>query len=383
MEEEKKTETKPSETTPVEEESDFADEAKPVSAPVEEVKPEKEAKPDAPKVNLHAEVESPKPEEAPAKEKKPEQPVAYTYDDPDLKGIEDARLAFYALYKKQNIIKWIVSGSILAIILTMWLLTAFLPYFQSDAGKNLGTYLTLGVVAAAIIALGVYSVVFRKKLDGAMNDYFAKYYSFNNHYVFGSRVEGLQGKVDDKLDAAVFNAAGLYKDVYKVGSRDCLHFTYQGKSVTFADCAGQIKGAKSLQTCFVGKFLAVPNSNDGAEIIIYLKGNDRALPPTTLGDYDVLEDSKTMVIYGPADGKKILTHAVRQALAQFQTDKTLVDVAIAIRRGMTYIALGYEDNLMILPLEKPFNPAPTSELKTNIDQTLNFIDSLDAKADSK
>jgi hypothetical protein len=223
--------------------------------------------------------------------------------------------------------------------------------------------------------------MFRKTIDKSMKSYFADYYKHSNAYVYGNTITDVAGTVDDKLDASVFNAAGLYKGVSKVGSRDCLHFNYKGKAIVMADAAGQITGQKSLQTCFVGKFMAVPNTNDGAEIIIYLKGNKRALPPTTLDQYDVLEDSKTMVVYGPANGKKILTHQVREALKAIETNAVLVDMAIAVRRGMTYFAIGYEDTLMVLPMDKPFNPAPTVELKKDMVQVFALIDAFDAEAE--
>lgn len=377
MLEEKKDET-PETKKPVEEESDFADEAKPVSAPVEE-KPVEEKKPEQPKVDLFAEKEAPEApaETAPAKGKAPE--VKYDYVDGDLQAIETARVNFFKIYKKQNLIKWIVTGIILVAILGTWLGVTL----TGNGTQNWATVTILVVVAVAVIGLGVYSVMFRKKLDKAMKGYFADYYTHNNHYVFGDQISSLTGTVDDKLDAAMFNAAGLYKNVAKVGSRDCLHFVYKGKSIVMADAAGQINGQKSLQTCFVGKFIAVPNVNEGAEIIIYLKGNKRALPPTTLDNYQVLEDGKTMVVYGPADGKKILTHAVREALAAIDTDATLVDVAISVKRGMTYIAMGYEDNLMVLPMDKPFNPAPTMELKKNMSQVFALIDAFDVTHEDK
>ena len=377
MLEEKKDET-PETKKPVEEESDFADEAKPVSAPVEE-KPVEEKKPEQPKVDLFAEKEAPEApaEVAPAKGKAPE--VKYDYVDEDLQAIETARVNFFKIYKKQNLIKWIVTGIILVAILGTWLGVTL----TGNGTQNWATVTILVVVAVAVIGLGVYSVMFRKKLDKAMKGYFADYYTHNNHYVFGDQISSLTGTVDDKLDATMFNAAGLYKNVAKVGSRDCLHFVYKGKSIVMADAAGQINGQKSLQTCFVGKFIAVPNANEGAEIIIYLKGNKRALPPTTLDNYQVLEDGKTMVVYGPADGKKILTHAVREALAAIDTDATLVDVAISVKRGMTYIAMGYEDNLMVLPMDKPFNPAPTMELKKNMSQVFALIDAFDVTHEDK
>jgi hypothetical protein len=375
MEEEKK-DVKPAEE-PKKPDSDFADEAAPVSAPAP-VKVEEEKKPEQPKVDLYAEKENPEPAPAPTPETKGKgkpAPVTYTYEDSELQGIETARVNFFKVYKHENLVKWLVTGGILLVILGAWLGVTFSPINNTTPG----TVILLCSVAVAVIVLGVYSVLFRKKIDKAMKVYFNDYYKHNNAYVFGDQIKDLTGTVDDKLDAAVFNAANLYKKVVKVGSRDCIHFTYKDKAITMADAAGQINGQKSLATCFVGKYLAVPNTNEGAEIIIYLKGNKRALPPTTLDSYEVLEDSKTMVVYGPSDGKKILTHQVREALKAIETDATLVDLAISVKRGMTYIAMGYEDNLMVLPMDKPFNPAPTMELKTNMAEIFALIDAFDAK----
>jgi len=88
-----------------------------------------------------------------------------------------------------------------------------------------------------------------------------------------------------------------------------------------------------------------------------------------------------MVVYGPANGKKILTHQVREALKAIETNAVLVDMAIAVRRGMTYFAIGYEDTLMVLPMDKPFNPAPTVELKKDMVQVFALIDAFDAEAE--
>jgi uncharacterized membrane protein (DUF485 family) len=375
MDEEKKVVT-PENKEKSEEESDFADEAKPVPAPEPAVKPVEE-KPEN-KIDLHAQKETPS--EAPAQDKKPapKEPISYTYNDPLLKSIEDARLAFYATYKKGNLIKWIVTAVVLAMIIAGWLVPTF-----AFPNTTWGFYVTLGVVVVAIAILGIYSFLYKKKMDVAMKEYFAKYYEFNNQYVFGDKVTDLVGTVDDKLDPEVFKAAGLYKDVLKVGSRETLHFNYHGQSCIISDCAGQVKGEKALQTVFVGKLLVVPNDYQGPDCIIYLKGNKRALPPTTLDDYDVLEDSHTMVIYGSAGVKRLLTHAVRQAIAQIQTNDTFVDLAISVKAGKTYFAMGFEDNLMVLPLEKPFNPAPTEELKADTSLVLGVVDAFQAHSEAK
>ena len=236
---------------------------------------------------------------------------------------------------------------------------------------------TICVVVVALATLLIFSAVFKKRVEKAMKDYFAKYYGFNNHFVFGDKVTNIKGGIDDKLDPEIFKKSNLYKNVFKVGSRECLTFDYKGHSITFADAAATIKGDRSAQTVFVGKFLKTDNSYIGSDIIIYFKGNKRALPPTTLEGKEVFEDSHTMVVYGDKDAKKFLTHDVKQALAAFSTNSIFVDMALSIQAGATYIAMGYEDDLMVLPLEKPFNPAPTKQHQEDMAKIFELLDAID------
>jgi uncharacterized membrane protein (DUF485 family) len=280
MLEEKKDET-PETKKPVEEESDFADEAKPVSAPVEE-KPVEEKKPEQPKVDLFAEKEAPEApaEVAPAKGKAPE--VKYDYVDEDLQAIETARVNFFKIYKKQNLIKWIVTGIILVAILGTWLGVTL----TGNGTQNWATVTILVVVAVAVIGLGVYSVMFRKKIDKAMKGYFADYYKHNNHYVYGDQISSLTGTVDDKLDASIFNAAGLYKNVAKVGSRDCLHFNLQRQSHRDGGCRRTDQWAKEpsdlLRWQSSSRFRIPMKARKSSSISKAISGLSRRRPWTTI-----------------------------------------------------------------------------------------------------
>jgi hypothetical protein len=357
------------------EESDFSDEAKPISAPIEVEKPVVEAKSAVPAVDLHVEE---KPEEQPSGKNPEEKPLKakaqiekFTYSDPDLQGIENERQLFFKVYKNSNLIKWVVAAGCLILIVAGWLVPTYLfaatPVF----------IVTICVVVVALATLLIFSAVFKKRVEKAMKDYFAKYYGFNNHFVFGDKVTNIKGGIDDKLDPEIFKKSNLYKNVFKVGSRECLTFDYKGHSITFADAAATIKGDRSAQTVFVGKFLKTDNSYIGSDIIIYFKGNKRALPPTTLEGKEVFEDSHTMVVYGDKDAKKFLTHDVKQALAAFSTNSIFVDMALSIQAGATYIAMGYEDDLMVLPLEKPFNPAPTKQHQEDMAKIFELLDAID------
>ncbi len=381
MEEEKKIEGTPAQESLAsgsennnEPESDFADEVKlEEPAPVEEAAPE-EVEPQ-PEVNLYKEeeVEEPLPE-IPNKEKAKGIP-SFEYNDENLAAIENARSEFHKIYKKQNLIKWIVTGVSLLFIVLGYLIPNVVKELQKQSWS---LYITLGVLLAAIVVLGVYSFISRKKIDQMMNNYFAKFYSFTNAYTFEGRgISNLQGGVADKIQPEDMRACNLYSDIVKVGSRDLISFDYHDETIKVVDCAAQTRGQKNtLRTVFVGKMVIAPNSYDGEGIVVYLKGNKRALPPTNLAGLSVLEDHADYVIYGKKGNRKGLTKKALDVIKSIQTDKTLVDLAVSIQPGNTYFLMGYEDTLMVLPLDKPFDPAPTEHYRDDMGKVLSTIDAL-------
>ncbi|OPZ37677.1 MAG: hypothetical protein BWY98_00023 [Tenericutes bacterium ADurb.BinA155] len=318
-----------------------------------------------------AESAAPKPEEKPElkpEEKKPEEPVKYTYDDDHLQAVENARLDFFKQYKKDNTIKLIVSIAVVVVIVVGWIV----PYLV-EAWKSAALIISLCVAGVAVVGLGIYSYFFRKHSDNEIKEYFKRYYAASYDYATdGLEVKGFHADLDLKLDQKEFTDNGMYDDVYKVGSRYGVTFTYKGRDCAIVDCASQIKGKKALETTFVGKYLRMPNEYTGTGLVIYFKGNDRALPPSCIKRMNCIEENAKYAVYGDNEEKHFLTHAIRQALAQVVTNKTLVDVAISIKQGRTYMCLGYEDDLMVIPLQKPFNPNPSKEFKANLKQFLDL-----------
>lgn len=386
VEEEKE---QPAKEAEPEEESDFSDEAKPVSVP--EV-PEEEKEPE---VNLYAEPEEETPvaaEEAPApaepapkveekeddeKDQKKVKGSKYIYPDPELSAIEAARQNFYHVYHKFNIVKWIVTGVLLAIMLAGWIVPSVLN--KQGINFNGGMYISIGTIALLIVGLIVMDVVYRRKINVQMQTYFNEYYGHQGAYFYRDFVSDLKGTVDDKLPAGFAKESGIYNDIAKVGSRAYQTFTYQHIPGFVVDCSFQKKGAKQLETLFAGKYLKFDESYTDGNLLIYCKGNKRALPPNSLKGRNLLEDSKNVVIYGDAKGKALLTKRVREALNQFDTNKTFLDLAIAINSKGVYFAMGYEDDFMVLPLEKPFNPAPSVQAHNDIAKVFGFIDALNER----
>ena len=295
----------------------------------------------------------PEPEPEPAPEPEPEGPIEY--GDPRLEEIENARLAWNRSYRKTNSLK--MTLTIIAIVLI--LAGYMIPYFaiQDEEAKKTWTLVVCGICAA--IGLGgvaAYGFIARKKNREAISNYFNAYYSNINDFAFdGLPIENMRGDADSKIEKAEVDAACLYPNT-QVGSRDNITFTYDGMDCALCEMAAQKDTGKALTTVFIGKYLRahnnLPISSDG--LVIYFKGNERALPPTV--KLPIISETKKYVVYGDKKDERFLSQETWRLLKQIRTDRLLVDVAISIKPGRTYIALGYEDDLMILPNDKPFDP---------------------------
>jgi len=350
-----------------EEESDFADEIK-TSVP-ENIPTEEKKEPEEPAVDMRKEeTQETKEEEAPVS-------GTFDYSDPDLEAIEEARASFNKVNRKYNIIKWLLTGVALAILACSWIIPNTIPAIQAWNESAPMIIMICGIVIA-LIAMVITSTIFRKKVEKAMEEYFNAYYTHSNSYVYGSRVQNFEGSVKTKIRKEDIVESNIYNDCNYVGSRSTYTFDYAGVHITVADAAAQALEKRSQKTLFVGKYFFYENTYKGNDILIYFKGNNRALPPNNLAGRKVIEDTRTMVIYGDNTSHKVLTKRVKNALASFDTNKTFVDMSISIREGKTYIAVGFEDDLMVLPLKQPFDPRPTNELKKVTGQVLDLVDAL-------
>ncbi len=346
---------------------DFADAHPILPTPVEEAPKEEEAAP-APEP-LPQEEELPMVEEEVPEGFEPhaELPVDpdLEYDDASLSSIEEARKKWHHYNKVSSRIKFIYSVVILLGILAGWLIPTIL---MKDAGT---TPLIIGLCCAVggIVVLAVAGIIRQKHSKGAVREYFNSYYNAVNAYTLGAvGIDDIEGDVDCKLTTEEFLEGGAFDRVAAVGSRDNITFSYRGMDCALADAAGSVDGGKALQTVFVGKYLRTHNnlklSDEG--LLIYFSGNERSLPPEKMKSLHLCEHTKRYKIFGSAQDKKVLTKQIRDGLARIRTDKLLVDATIVIKPGRTYWYLGYEDDIMVLPNDKPFDARFIKEYKWQI-----------------
>ena len=361
---------------PEAEDDDFADAHPFVPTPAPEEQPAEEPAKPAP---------DPQEEEVPLTEE--EEPEGFQeraelpaepdleYDDSALSSIEEARKEWNHYNKISGRIKFLYSTIVLLGILAGWLIPTLTM-------KNAGTTpLIIGLCCAVggIVILAVAGLIRQKLSKNVIRTYFNKYYDAINSYTLGSLgIDDIQGDVDCKITNEEFLEGGAFDRVASVGSRDNITFTYRGMDCALADAAASIDGGKSLQTVFVGKYLRTHNnlkvSGDG--LLIYFMGNERSLPPEKMNSLHLTERTKRYKIYGSIADKKLLTKKIRDGLARIRTDKLLVDATIVIKPGRTYWYLGYEDDIMVLPNDKPFDSRFIKEYKWQIADILETARSM-------
>ncbi|MBQ7995398.1 MAG: hypothetical protein IJ247_04200 [Bacilli bacterium] len=347
-----------------ENESDFADEVAPLEEQESTLPPPEETK----------EEEKPEEKNWDREGEAPEVKSAGEITDERLKLIESRRADFHKKYKKTNIFRWVVSLSALALIVLGYVIPTTVPPM---AGSTWGIYITLGVLILAVLCIAIYSFVSRRWINKHMKQYFADYYASANSYVYEGDEEGAKGDVDTKLEPLTLKEAKTYEDIYKIGSRDTLKFSINGKNALVSDCAAQISIGKQLKTVFVGKLFVIDNEYKGDQILLYIKGYSRGLPPTALsGKEEILNDGRMAAFGNKTEFAKIFSDkTLKTLLDEFDTNKILVDVTISIVEGKTYYFMGYDDSAMVLPLEKPLVLAPLDEIKKNY-ASIKKVDSL-------
>ena len=297
------------------------------------------------------------------------EPITYSSDY--LTNIEKARGEFLKIYRLQNTLKWVISLlSIAAVVFGC----IFVPNLIGGTG---GTVAMVSILVGALAITILYSVFSRKYMQKKMHAYFDYYYDNVNHFVFdGEQYKNITAKFPGKVEPQAFYDNNLYKDVIDVGSRGLTEFEYNSIPVAVVDCAAQIRREKRVVPVFVGKYLyAASNYQFDEPMYIYFKGDKRALPPTNLEGIKVVQDDKKMIIYTEnKEWKKVLTAEVKKLLQDIEMNKELVDLSISLQKGRIFVCMGYDDPLMILPLQNQFDPRPTEIYKQDVVKVLKLIE---------
>lgn len=297
------------------------------------------------------------------------------YPHPALERIETERKGFLSVYKRNNTLKTIVTVVCFVLIILAFII---IPTIIKD-NAPFQQALTIIIAAVGLGGTLVYSFLTRKSLDRKMRVYFDGFYKNTNEYVLDSKnIKNIKYEPPGKINLEQFTDCGLYKDVIEVGSRGFTEFEYGKIPVAVCDCAGNIKAEKRMKPVFVGKYLFAPASYKGkTPVIVFLRGNERSLPPTNVeGNKIVEEDAKVVIRSNSKNWKEVLTPEVRKIIDSIKTNNLLVDLAISVKEGRMFVLMGYDDPIMILPLMDKYDSKPYEQYKKDLAKILKLVEAL-------
>lgn len=293
----------------------------------------------------------------------------FEYESESLKTIDDERLSLSKYLKKQKIISWVIAFIGLGVIAFAFL---GLPTIGVDADGKQYQWVLPVMIFATVISLGailIFSLLTKRNTKKKAKHYFDTYYIETSNFVFDKDIySSFELQKPDKIAKVQFDENYIYKDVAEVGSRGLIDFEYKDRKLMICDCSAQVKDSKRIYPIFVGKYLIGPTNYDGDErIVVYIKGDERAICPTNIEDLDNVYDDDDIVIYTKnKNWKKVINVTATKKIKAIKTGSQLVDVAISIYNNHIYVCMGYDDPVMVLPLEHAFDPSPIKEYKRDL-----------------
>lgn len=299
-----------------------------------------------------------------------------TYSHEALEKIENNRKAFLADYRKNNNLKIIISVVCILVIVVACIL---LPTIMPKEKDKLTTGITLGLFVLALAGTLGASMLTRRGMDKKMKIYFSDYYKAQSDYIIeGEGFENVALQEPGKITLEDFNESKLYANVIEAGSRGLTNFEYNKIPMSVVDCAGNVKGEKRIMPVFVGKRVSsAVNYAESEPIFIYLKGNEKALPPTSVDGLEkVVDDEKMWIATNNKNWEKVITKDVLKLINEFTMNDLLIDLAISLHDGKAFVMMGYDDPLMVLPLQNSFNSKPMESFKEDFLKAVRLLEAL-------
>jgi len=267
--------------------------------------------------------------------------------------IEEERKGIFKAYATQRRISNIIMFAVLIAIVGVM----FLIMNNNQALKIVGYCLA----GALLVGMILYYVFSRKGFPRKTKEYMANVTQALRDRQFKDTYENIEYNPEEKMNLADFTGDGVYKDATNINSRNIVRMEYKNHHVTYGEVALLRPAQRKQQTppLFVGKYISMPNELEfeGRFIIAYKNPKQPYDLPNNIDDLVVLEEKEDLVVYGPegADFRKVLGGSFISNLRKIRLDDHLFNVNVAVWAGHSAAYLSYDDAVMAIPFDKPFD----------------------------
>ena len=270
--------------------------------------------------------------------------------------IEDARKDLYKSYTSSrtisNILMFVVVAAIVGVM--------FLIISNNNVLRIVG-YSAAGALLAGMI---LYYVLTRKKFPEKSKNYVALVSDAINGRIFSKPgFEKIESDKEEKFKLEDLVGDGIYNEASSINSRNVVHGVYKGHHFLYGEAALLRPYQKKQQVppLFVGRYVSMPNQLkfDG-RIIINIKNPKEPLDvPNAIDDLAVLEEKDGWVVYGKegVNYHDLIDSKIIAQIKKLELGNHLLNVNIVFWGGHTAAYLSYDDTIMSVPFDKPFDHA--------------------------
>jgi len=247
--------------------------------------------------------------------------------------------------------------------------------------KNNQACLIAGYVVAGVALVGLitYYALTKNKFPNLTKKYIDEVTLAINRHVFNDqKFTEMKFYKAEKEDKAEVMADRVYKDISDVGSRNVNKGLFNKHHFSVSELATYKLGdKKKKELTFLGKYIASANDLHFEGRIIIVKSN-YAKPsdlPTDIEGMEVAEWGELKIYFeeGSKDYENILGKKFIANVEKYIIDEYLLNVNIVIWGGRTAAYLSYEDAVVALPFDKPYDDKATEKFTGDLVNTLtNF-----------
>ena len=282
-------------------------------------------------------------EEKPAEEAK-------TYDV----IIEDARKDLFNSYNKSRRISNILMFSVVAAICGIM----FMIISNIQALKIVGYCLA----GALVVGMIVYYVLTHKNLPNKVQKYVPFVMKTLNEKMFSIQgFSNIENNPEEKLKMDDLVGDGVYAEANNVNSRNVVRGVYKDHHFLYAEAALTRPAQKKQQVppLFVGRYISIPNQMKfEGHFIFNFKNPKQPLDlPNAISDLSVLEEKDELVVYGSenANYHDVIDNKILAQFKKLKIEGHLLNVNVVFWGGHTAAYLSYDDSILSVPFDKPFD----------------------------
>lgn len=268
--------------------------------------------------------------------------------------IEEARKDLYKSFMLSRRISNIVMFAVvIAIVGIMFLIIS---------NNNIMKIIGYSLAGALVIGMIVYYLINRKKFPNKTKEYVQLVSEALNQRAFSKQgYSEIKCDSEERMKLDDIIGDGVYEEANGVNSRNVVHGVFNGHHFLYAETALTRPSTRKQQVppLFVGHYISTPNQLkfDGRFIFVTKNPKEPLDLPNAVNDLVLLEDKEDWMVYGPegTNYHQIIDNKIISKIRNIQLGGHLLNVNVVFWEGHTAAYLSYDDTIMSVPFDKPFD----------------------------